>query len=304
MTTAKTKILEELSSKQLALAEAVAKEYIDDLCKPTKPHLPTIKRWLKIAYGLFDKPVPKRVEVVASPHAACKLATELTGEKQTATDYCGVGDGGWVAFYDFFNRINRIGTLADDEAGDVLALRDFSRVAWDTILLDECAIVVRRPTVLRLDDAGSLHCATGPCIEWADGEKDFAWHGTFVPERIITAPRSHTLEEYRKITNTEERRALSEAAGWDWIVRLLGASPIDAWTDPQTSLRYELLRASDGQQILAKQSPALKNKSQPKYMEPVHEDLKTARAARKWQATDLTPAQCEADPDLSYSVET
>jgi hypothetical protein len=294
-------MIEKLTPEQEALAEQVAEEYIADLTRATLPDGEAIAKWLDIVYGLYDKNRPERIDIVESPRAALLLASSLTGERETWLDDCGVGDGGWVAFYDYFRRIE---VLSKDEAADVLALRDFMRVAWDTVLLDECAIVIQRPLSLRLDDAGNLHCATGPCLEWTDGEKDYAWHGTWVPERFIVDPQSHTRDEYLAITNTEQRRALSESGGWPWVVRLLDAIMIDTWTDPHTSLSYELLRCPSGEQLLSKQSPQLKDGSQPRYLEPVHEDLKTARAARKWQATSLTPDECERDPHLIYGVET
>ena len=292
--------LEALTPEQERLADEIAEEYIADLTRPTLPDGEAITKWLDVVYRLYDRDRPARIEIVESPYAALQLASELTGQKEQHTDYCGVGDGGWVAFYEYFTRI---GVLSKDESADVMALRDFMRVAWDSVLLDECAIVIQRPTALRLDDAGNLHCATGLCIEWADGKGGFAWHGTWVPERTILDPRSHTKAEYLAITNTEQRRALSEAGGWQWVAELLGASSVDAWTDPATDLRYELLRCPDGETLLAKQSPALKDGAQPKYLEPVHEDLKTARAARKWQATGLSVADCERDPSLIYRVE-
>lgn len=293
-------ILESLTPEESALAESIAQECILDLVVYREPDQTHVAAWLKIAYGLYDLDMPTRVEIVDSPFAAKKLARELTGV-DCSLDYCGVGDGGWVSFYGFFARI---GVLTTEESADVRALRDFSRSAWDTLLLDGCAIVVRRPTVLKLDDAGNLHSASGPCIEWRDGERDFAWHGQWVPERIVTDPRGHTRAEYMAISNTEERRALSEAAGWAWVADLLGAKEIDGWNDPRTNLRYTLLKCEDGQKLLAKQSPRLKGGDQPSYMEPVHEDLLTACAARKWQATTLAPKECEADPDLSYGIET
>lgn len=299
--TAQEKEKEELTLEEVALADAVAEEYIADLVRPTLPDGPTITRWLDIVYRLYDRDRPARVEIVESPCAALDLASSLTGQREICTDYCGVGDGGWVAFYDYFHRI---GVLSKEDCADVLALRDFMRVAWDTVLLDECAIVIQRPTMLRLDDAGNLHSATGPCIEWVDGFKDYAWHGTWVPARFILAPRSHSKQEYLAITNTEQRRALSEAAGWTWVAEILVTTIVDSWTDPDTSLRYRLLRCEGGALLLSKQSPPLQDGSQPSYVEPVHEDLRTARAARKWQATDLTPSECEIDPDLSYGVET
>jgi hypothetical protein len=298
-TNASKPVLEALTREQEALCEAVAQEYLDDLTTAPEPDETIINRWLDVAYGLFDQDRPPHVEIVPSPLDACRLASEMTGEKITTTDDCGIGDGGWVSFYDYFHRI---GVIDDAEFADVQALRDFARVAWDTILLDDCAIVIRRPVTLKLDDAGNLHCGDGPAIAWADGTEEYCWHGTWVDKRIVLSPRSYTREEYLGITNTEERRALSESGGWSWVAELLGSSVVDAWTDPATGLAYELLQAGE-QKLLAKQSPPLKDGSQPRYLEPVHRDLRTAAGARKWQAVRWTPQQCDADPTLRYQVE-
>ncbi|WP_297826360.1 DUF6745 domain-containing protein [Mycobacterium sp.] len=293
-------VLETLTPEQEALLDKTADAYIADLTVPREPDMVAINRWLDVVYSLFDAKRPERVEIAASPEAALKLASELTGEKQTQMDWCGVGDGGWASFYDVFHQI---GVLTDEEAAEVLALRDFGKVTWDSVLLDECAIVIRRPVAIRLDDDGDLHSTSGPCLEWADGTRDFAYHGTWVPERIVMEPKSFTRDEILAITNTEHRRALGEIAGWQWFADRLGAEAVDKWYDRSTKLKYELLKCPDGAQLLRKQSPSLKSGKQPVYIEPVHEDLKTARAARKWQATRLTPAQCEADPALRYAVE-
>ena len=300
-TTEKTKMLDALLPKQEVLVDEVAEEYIRNITQASLPNGVAIECWLDCVYALYDRKRPNRIEIVESPQAGLALASELTGTTESWLDNCGVGDSGWVAFYDYFHRI---GVLSDEESADVIAFRDFIRVVWDTILLDECAIIIQRPVSLRVDDAGNLHAPDGPCIEWADGEKDFAWHGTWVPEKIVLNPRSYTREEYLAITNTEERRALSESGGWTWVSDLLGTTSLDIWVDPVTQLRYELLGISGGvDKLLVKQSPPLKDRSQPRYIEPVHVDLKTAQAARKWQATTLTPAECERDPELVYGVE-
>lgn len=294
--------LETLTKAQEKLLAVVADEYIQDITKGgSRKDKRAIDRWLTIVYGYYDKPVPARVEICGSLEAALDRANELdpTG-KHTYADGTGFYDGGWLSFYDYFERI---GVLAKNETNDMRALIAFRKVGWDTILFDEAALVVARPKAIRVDDDGRLHGAGVPCIEWPDGKKDYAWHGTWVTEKIAMAPRSHTREEFLAISNTEQRRALCEAAGWDWVASILNATPVDAWTDPATHLGYELLGCSDGSKLLRKQSPPLKLGAQPVYMEPVHEELKTARAARKWQATDWTPARCESDPELSYGVE-
>lgn len=292
-------MLEKLTQEQEELIDAIGDEYINDIIKPTPPDLAVIKRWLTIVYELYARPVPSRIEIADSPEAALALASQLLSSEQTDLDDCGIGDAGWLALYDYWHRV---GVLDDGEAKEVLAMRDYMRVAWDTILLDECAIVVQRPLELHVDDMGNLHSAVGPCIRWK-GWEDYAWHGTWVSRRTIMDPRSYSKEEYLAIKNTEQRRALAEAAGWDWVCNLLAAVCVDEWTDPNTALVYTLLRCSDGTSFLRKQSPPLKNGAQPYYIEPVHENLKTAQAARKWQATRLTPEECEMDPGLVYGME-
>jgi hypothetical protein len=305
MTTTEDK-LETLTPVQEKLMSEVSDRYISELTAPPKFNLRHVNRWLAVAYGMYDMPVPSRVEIVDSPAAAMRLASELLGEPQRELDWCGVGDGGWVSFYDYFAQI---GVLTDEEAVEVRALRDFGRSAWDSLLLDECAIVVRRPKLLRVDDAGNLHSSSGPSIEWADGERDWAHHGIWIPERMVSDPRGYSREEYMAITNTEERRALGELAGWEWVISLLGGAVVDSWTDPETSLEYELVGCAGGQKLLRKQSPELSGSrrgvQRVRYSEPVHEQLVTARAARKWQAIpQLTPEQCESNPVLVYGVET
>lgn len=294
-------MLEILTAAQEKSMTRIADRYIRELANPPKFKRSAIDAWLHIAYGLYDMKAPDRVEIVDSPYFAMKLASELTGKEEKSLDWTGVSDGGWVAFLEFFHSID---VITDEEVANVLALREFGRSAWDSVLLDECAIVIRRPKTLKMDDDGNLHCTTGPAVEWRDGEKDFAYHGTWIPERMVTAPRSYTKAEYLAITNTEERRAISEIAGWDWVIDLLGGATTDTWTDAKTKLSYELIRCEDGQKLLKKQSPKLSNRSQPSYVEPVHEDLQRAQAARKWQATSLTVSECEADPVLEYGIET
>lgn len=294
-------MLETLTATQERGLDRIANRYIAELTRPPRFTRRAIDAWLTVAYSLYGLPVPARVEIVDSPFAALQLAAELTGQKQAATDWCGIADGGWLSFYEYFADIN---ILSAEEFADAAKLRDFGRVAWDSVLLDECAIVIRRPKSLRVDDEGNMHSTSGPAIEWRDGEKDFAYHGTWVPERMVLDPRGYSAAEYAAITNTEERRALSEIAGWEWVIELIGGSTVDTWTDPVTKLRYDLIACSDGQRLLQKQSPRLANGKQPTYVEPVHEGLRTARAARKWQATSLAPADCEADPELRYGQET
>ena len=293
-------MLEAMTAEQDAMLDTVAEEYIRSMTEPDPYDAEVVAAWLRVVYAACDTPPPRRVEVADSPMAALTLASSLLGTKQSSLDGVGLADAGWVARYDAYHRV---GVVSEEEVKDVLALRAFLRCAWDHLLLDDVAIVVRRPASLRVDTAGDLHCDDGPAIMWADGNAEYAHHGVWISERIALSPRMHTREEYLAISDTEQRRALSERAGWEWVADLLGATVIDRWTDAATGLAYELMSHDVGK-LLRKESPTLQTGARPWYVEPVHEDLVTAQAARKWQAVGGSVADVEADPDLTYEVET
>ena len=287
-------MLTELTAEQEAILDQVFADY-DSLIPigETTADNPVIITWLKIVYESEAKiPLPP-IEVVDSPQAACARASELLGEKVTTTDDLGVGNSGWLSRYDAYHRIGVL-TETDDEVAEFCA---FIRTVWDTILLDERAIVIRRPTTLLRDSEGNLHCATGPAIAWADGIEHYAWHGVWVDKRLILSPETYTRDEYQALA-AEQRRALGESWGWDNVVALLGAVAVDSTED------YELLRAPDGAQWLRMRSPVLQDGSRPWYVEPVHEDCRTAMGARRWRVPPfLTAEECEADSVIEYEFE-
>lgn len=295
-----------LTPEQCAILDArvdpIAEETMASiLAGPREPDLEVCKRWLKVFYELEYKiPMPERIEVVGSPDAATELASKLCGEKQTGTDGSAAGDAHWIAHYQAMQAIGAI-DAEKQQYKELLLLRDFQRNVWDTKLLDGCIILVRYPR-LHLDAAGNLHRADGAAVEWEDGKAEWSWHGTSVPERLVMSPTSYTRSDYLA-ADVEVRRALGERAGWAFVVELVGAKSINSWTDPVTKLEYELF-SSENESWLKKQSPVLQAGDQPSYFEPVHEDLRTAQAARKWQATRLTVSECERDPKLVYDYET
>lgn len=301
--------IEKLTPEQEAVCAEVVKEHLSILDKPWPPDLEAIAAWLKVIYADQKLELPE-ITIVGSPKAALALANELkdpSASKITSLDHSGLADMGWVAYSD---AMLRLGAQTAEEAADSMKLKMYYHGIFDSVLMGPGptsavgrAILVQHGQYRR-DAEGRLHCADGPAVLWTDGEKAFFWHGVRVPEKVVMDPKGYTADEYRGITDTEVRRALGEHAGWAFIAGMLAAATRDTWADEGTGLRYELLRAPSGEQWLSKLSPALQDGSQPVYLEPVHEELKTAQAARKWQATALRPEECETDPELTYGIET
>ena len=298
-----TAMKESLTPEEEAHIDVVAHQWISLLHRGDglEPESPEIQSGLELIYSSYEMKVPD-VEVIDSPPAALRRAKEL-GADSPNYDWCGISDSGWLSFYDYFDQIK---VLRDDEpeTKQFRVYRDFVKGGvYDCIFFDERALLIRMPNLVKLDQDGNLHANDGPAISWRDGYQEYSWHGVFVPERLIMDPGSYTMDQVLELP-TEERRALGEHLGWDKFAELVGAKPVNAWQDPNTGLSYELLTYADERKLLKKQSPKLQNGEQPFYIEPVNRELRTAQAARKWQAVrNLSVEDCERDPVLVYGVE-
>lgn len=306
MATKKTVMLKELTAEQEAVLEIVANEYLTVLQRGDEMDMEGVRPGLDLIYSMYDAKTPE-IEIMDSPPAALLRAKEL-GIASPFFDWAGAGRAGWTSRYETYRRL---GVLMEEEQETI----DFCKIrnlllngVYDTILCDDRALVVRLPAACLMDADSQLHAERGPAISWRDGYAEWLWHGVFVTQQIIETPESIDAKAAMAL-NTEERRALAERLGWGSFLSLIGCEKISDWSDPTTGLGYELFRAPD-QNIIRKQSPALQNKSQPYYCEPVHSELTSAQAARKWQAVcrrTMDPAAvaraCNKKPELRYRVE-
>jgi hypothetical protein len=94
-------------------------------------------------------------------------------------------------------------------------------------------VVSDRPAVVRTEPEGDLpgrlHCADGPAIVWRDGWRLYFWHGTRVPEWVVTNP---TMAAVAAEPNVEVRRCAIEAMGWDTYITGAGLRLVDTASDP------------------------------------------------------------------------
>ena len=116
---------------------------------------------------------------------------------------CGYGqhDAGWLVFYDVFRAA---GLSTERLAG----LMDLARSCGWWWPFRSAVILTERPSVLRRDAAGRLHCEDGPAMRYPDGWSIYAWHGLRVPEQVIMRPESLTVADVRDERNAELRRVM------------------------------------------------------------------------------------------------
>jgi hypothetical protein len=107
------------------------------------------------------------------------------------------------------------------------ALAHFNELISGYWLGQAVALLVRKPRLLALDEAGRLHSATGRSVEYRDGWGFFAWHGVLVPERMILAPETLTRADFLNEDNVDARRVIQERMGAERFVWELEATYMD-----------------------------------------------------------------------------
>lgn len=151
----------------------------------------------------------------------------------------GLHDAPWLASCDFFSRIGIEGL------SPALPWMELARAGagwwWP---FGSVAIVTSAPSVLERDPENRLHCERGPALAYPDGWAIWAIHGVRVPKRLVTNPRSLSVEEIVHEPDLAIRRAMLERLGYERFVRKAGLKPVHAdrfgrlyrldphWTEP------------------------------------------------------------------------
>ncbi|HET8843032.1 MAG TPA: hypothetical protein VFN35_16335 [Ktedonobacteraceae bacterium] len=107
----------------------------------------------------------------------------------------------------------------------LIHLARFSEMVSGYRLGSKQAWVVSKPVQLKWDKEGNLHSANSKCIEYRDGWGFFAWHGVFVPERLILHSELLTGEDWLNEEDLEIRRVIQERM--PNFVEQVGATCID-----------------------------------------------------------------------------
>ncbi len=156
-------------------------------------------------------------------------------------------DENWLAFYQFFHEVF--------EENKLIHLALFNEMVSGYRAGSQEAWLVRKPCVLKRDEQGRLHSASGMCMQYRDGWGFYAWHGVRVPERLILHPESITKEEWLHESNLEIRRVMQERLGNERFVALVGGKcihigkrgklvEIDLGDDPERVACYVHVRDS------------------------------------------------------------
>lgn len=114
---------------------------------------------------------------------------------------------GRVILYDL---VRFIGEVVPDR---YLALAYLAQHTGLIVPTKDAIFVCEPPRHVAFDARGRLHHADRASIEYADGSGFFIWHSVSVPDFVIAAPQTITLEHIDSETNAEVRRVMIEQYG-------------------------------------------------------------------------------------------
>lgn len=146
-----------------------------------------------------------------------------TGMQREFNSLYGAHDAAWLSFYD---------TLRDLGIPDIVAPMDgmmlvAKNAGWWWPLTD-CVIVTDRPMMLNRDSEGRMHSDTQAAIAYGDGWSIWASHGVMVPQQVIEAPHTLTVEQIVAEPNAQVKSVMLERYGMETFMKNANAKQIDA----------------------------------------------------------------------------
>ncbi|GII97053.1 DUF6745 domain-containing protein [Sinosporangium siamense] len=170
--------------------------------------------------AMVSRPLQDAVHRIRS---AMRSALDM---RQRLTWY-GQHDVSWIAHYDAWRRVGRRVYLPPEERQLTLWAAVARSCGW-WWAGEEVCVISERPAVQRIEDLRP-HNAGGPAVGFSDGFAVHAWHGTLVPEWVITDP---TPERIAAEPNVEVRRCAIENLGWERYIELAELRMVAAAADP------------------------------------------------------------------------
>lgn len=218
------KKITELTETQIELMEQVKDEYVSLIRQHKDINNPeTIAKieWFKSFVGL-DK---AKVVICKSPMEMQQVFNQRYNKNKKSefyymNFYLEISSYGWVAFYDYFQRI---GVKFDQELTDKFTKYKelLTSGIYSSIIHTDLITVCEMPIRIELDPkTAKLHCETDYAIEWSDGYKIAFLYGQAIKNELFDKFKADklTFKDIMSIDNIETRYALIRAYGGDKLI--------------------------------------------------------------------------------------
>ena len=183
----------------------------------------------------------------------------------------GQDDASRLAYFEF---LNDIGELSGFETlyGNI----ELCKSAGWVMAYDDICFISERHDALHLDEAGLLHCGTGPALSYPDGFCVYEWHGISYPSKwAFNKPSAAQVLSWN---NLEQRRVVCDMIGWPSILEQLNAVTISKDKNPEIG---ELMQAEIPGVGFEKFLRVTCSTGR-KFVLTVPPEMKTARQANAW----------------------
>lgn len=142
-----------------------------------------------------------------------------------STYFWGSLDSYWVAFYLFpHEKLRPIHT--DDQMQILNGWADLTKSCFWFYAFKNVCFVCEKPIVINKDEAGRLHCESGPSVAFEDSWGIYNWHGVTVPRYVIESPEQITANKINEEDNAEVKRVMIERYGFDKYLKDSNAVPM------------------------------------------------------------------------------
>lgn len=209
-----------------------------------------------------------------SPKAALEYINKAMGTKSRWYPACyGAHDLYWIGHWKFIRDQFNLKTNANPDPQ--FELVEAAGGWWWPF--KTAVIFSERPSTLKLDNEGRLHCESGPAMAWDDGFALYSWHGTLVPKEWILNPEKQNPKDALTWENIEQRRCLAEILGWEKVLNQLECDVIDE-DDPEIGTLLQVdLPDSPRERFLKVRCGTGRT-----FVLPVPPNMKTAQEANAW----------------------
>ena len=118
----------------------------------------------------------------------------------------GQHEAGYMSWCAYFR--NEVGLK--NETNKIQGLLEISQSAGWFWPHENICWITERPSLLKRDERGRLHCEDGPALQYPDGWSIYRFHGVSIPEWVINNPEKINSRSIEEEKNAEVRRVMVE----------------------------------------------------------------------------------------------
>lgn len=218
-------MIKELTAEQEAQLEAYKDKWIKIGLECGPCNIDECVKYAKMAYESAGLKFPKKVLHAKNPIEAAQMAKDAGCEsKNPVSDMMyGSHDAGWLSFYDYLYEVVGI-----KEVEPLLGLIGLAKHCGWWAAYDECVIFQDRHLKILRDDEARLNNESGPAVEYGGGLKVYAIGGIRLPEKVVMAPETLSIQEINSEIDLDIRAIMIDRYGWPKFLKGIGAECIDS----------------------------------------------------------------------------